>query len=162
MLYLYPRRSPYCSLKFPKRLPIILITLTDLSPAISTLIMFSTVIIHLAHSLFIGTLCHMDDTYLASGMSQQHETRSGTHFRSTNFLVFSTSLFSWNFCRGSTTTSIESWSTLIPRPLPALSELSCTSLFNGTVIGYVNARTDLSSSSPIPYFQFVLEYNIPV
>lgn len=79
-------RSLYCSLEFPEKLLVILLSVTDHSAAVLPLIISSSVTMHREQSLFNGTPCRTADTSLTLEVSQLWDASSFPHFHSTNFL----------------------------------------------------------------------------
>lgn len=68
----------------------IFLSLTDLSTAISPLIISSPVTIHVTKDLSNTETCRTADILPGTGVPQQHDTNSGTQFHSTGSVVFMT------------------------------------------------------------------------
>lgn len=129
-----------------KRFLIIFVSLTNLSPTILPLMISYPVTTHLTNGLFTATPWRTANMSLASEISQQYDSGSGTHYCSTIFLAISRNLVSLHFCWGSTPTFVASQSTFI-RDFPFKSVVTRAPLFSHLVTDNVDSYINMLSFS---------------
>lgn len=141
---------------------VIFFSIAEFPQPISRLTKSHPVSIYLYQSLFVATTRHTLSTSLALGISKQCGTSNCMRFHSASSSVIMTDALSSHLSRGSTTTFIIPWSTLVRNYPPRKSAVTRTQLFNSTIFDYVYLYTDASSFSPSPFLQAISNYKILV